>query len=217
MACGPGFILSTFRKYSASSRAAPTIPFAMFARQLRGAKISPQLTPLGLTGEGRLLWETQISDGRYSLHVSYCQLIPAIQVSIHRPVVHATARMTNGSVAKIEILPAGEGGPRRLDTTTVMNMRGIPFLTISEFIRAKLKIWAMCVNELSVTFPSLLIFSAFASRGEARDAHDITYALSRHWNRVDINRIPEQDMNAFVVRYPVAAPAWTAIKSKYNM
>lgn len=44
---------------------------------------------------------------------------------------------------EIEILPAGEAGPRHLDTTTVMKIQGIPFLTISEFIRAKLKTWMM--------------------------------------------------------------------------
>jgi len=44
---------------------------------------------------------------------------------------------------QIEILPAGETGPRRLDATTVMKVQGVPFLTISEFIRAKLKSWTM--------------------------------------------------------------------------
>lgn len=44
---------------------------------------------------------------------------------------------------QIEILPAGEAGPRHLDTSTVMKIQGIPFLTITEFIRAKLKTWMM--------------------------------------------------------------------------
>jgi len=110
------------------------------------------------------------------LHVTYRRPIPAIE---------------------IEILPAGEAGPRHLDTTTVMKIQGIPFLTISEFIRAKLKTWMI--------------------RGLERDAQDIAYALSNYWNRVDINRIPEQDMNHFVSRNVAAAPAWTAVKRKYGM
>jgi len=110
------------------------------------------------------------------LHATYRRLIPAID---------------------IEILAAGESGPRRLDNTTVMKLQGVPFLTISEFIRAKLKSWVI--------------------RGSDGDAQDISYVLSRYWNRVDINRIPEQDMGVFVSRNAIAAPAWTAIKRKYGM
>lgn len=55
------------------------------------------------------------------------------------------------------------------------------------------------------------------SRGLERDAQDIIYALSRYWNRVDINRIPDQDMNQFVTRYAAAAPAWVELKRKYGM
>ncbi|KAJ7154594.1 hypothetical protein C8R46DRAFT_960636 [Mycena filopes] len=97
----------------------------------------------------------------------------------------------------IEILPAGETGPRHLDSTTVMKMQGLPFLTISEFIRSKLKSWMI--------------------RGEDRDAQDISYILSRYWNRVDINRIPEQDMNHFVSRNTSVGPAWAAVRRKYGM
>jgi len=57
------------------------------------------------------------------LHVTYHKLIPSIA---------------------IEILPAGEAGPRHLDTTTVAKIHGVPFLTVSEFLRAKLKSWIMC-------------------------------------------------------------------------
>ncbi|KDQ59993.1 hypothetical protein JAAARDRAFT_592781 [Jaapia argillacea MUCL 33604] len=110
------------------------------------------------------------------LHATYHGFIPAVE---------------------IEILPAGEEGPRHLDSSTTMAIRGIPFLTVSEFIRAKLKTWG--------------------SRAQENDAQDIIYCLSRYWNRVDINRIPEDDMNTFVTRYPSAAPAWTAIKRKYGM
>jgi len=110
------------------------------------------------------------------LHVTYRRLIPAID---------------------IEILPAGEEGPRRLDGTTTMVIRGIPFLTVSEFIRAKLRTWTI--------------------RGLDRDAQDIIYVLTRYWNRVDVNRIPEHDMNQFVTRFQAAAPGWTAVKNKYGM
>jgi hypothetical protein len=62
-----------------------------------------------------------------------------------------------------------------------------------------------------------LNFGILFSGGEERNAMDIIYALSRHWNQVDINRIPESDMNHFVIRYSAAAPAWTAIRNKYGM
>ncbi|KDR68360.1 hypothetical protein GALMADRAFT_231325 [Galerina marginata CBS 339.88] len=98
---------------------------------------------------------------------------------------------------QIEILPAGETGPRHLDTSTVMKMQNVPFLTVSEFIRAKLKSWVI--------------------GGSDRDAQDISYVLIRYWNRIDINRITEQDMNVFVVRNAAAAPAWAALRRKYGM
>jgi len=110
------------------------------------------------------------------LHVTYHRLIPAVA---------------------IEILPAGEAGPRHLDATTITKIRGIPFLTVSEFIRAKLKTWMI--------------------RGSDKDGQEIAYVLSRYWDRVDINRIPEQDMRNFIVRNPTVAPAWTAVKRKYGM
>ncbi|KAF9260584.1 hypothetical protein L218DRAFT_871966 [Marasmius fiardii PR-910] len=97
----------------------------------------------------------------------------------------------------IEILPAGEAGPRRLDHNTIMRIQSVPFLTVSEFIRAKLKSWMI--------------------GGSPKDAHDIVYTLSRHWNKVDINRIPEADMNLFVSRNTSASPAWVAIKRKYGV
>ncbi|KIM69485.1 hypothetical protein SCLCIDRAFT_1207914 [Scleroderma citrinum Foug A] len=110
------------------------------------------------------------------LHATYRRLIPAIE---------------------IEILPAGEHGPRRLDASTTMSLKGIPFLTLSEFIRDKLKAWAI--------------------RGSERDARDITYTLCRYWNRLDINRVPEHDMNHFVTCHRPAALSWAALKRKYGM
>ncbi|KAJ7636877.1 hypothetical protein FB45DRAFT_450975 [Roridomyces roridus] len=110
--------------------------------------------------------------------------------------LHVTFRRFIPSI-EIEILPAGESGPRQLNSTTVMKMQGLPFLTISEFIRNKLKTWMI--------------------RGEDRDAQDIIYVLSRYWNRVDINRIPEQDMNHFVSRNASVGPAWAAVRRKYGV
>ncbi|KAI0316088.1 hypothetical protein OF83DRAFT_291044 [Amylostereum chailletii] len=110
------------------------------------------------------------------LHARYQRSIPAVE---------------------IEILPAGEDGPRRLDSLTVTIIRGIPFLTMSEFVRAKLKTWAI--------------------RGSERDAHDIAFIISRYWNTIDINRIPEQDMDRFAEVVVAAAPAWAALKRKYGM
>lgn len=126
--------------------------------------------------EGSDDFTTTLSPWTNRLHVTYRRFIPAIE---------------------IEILPAGEEGPRRLDEATTMIIRGIPFLTVSEFIRAKLRTWAI--------------------RGSERDAQDIIYVLTRYWNRVDANRVPEHDMNQFVARFGAAAPGWTAVKNKYGM
>ncbi|TDL22061.1 hypothetical protein BD410DRAFT_866125 [Rickenella mellea] len=106
------------------------------------------------------------------LHVTYHRVTPPINV---------------------EILPAGEEGPRRLDGSTVTTIRGLPFLTISEFVRAKIK-----------------------ARGLEHDAQDIVFALGRYWQLIDINRILDQDMDKFVLRYPAAAQAWAAIKNRYG-
>ncbi|KAF9078430.1 hypothetical protein BDP27DRAFT_1206655 [Rhodocollybia butyracea] len=100
---------------------------------------------------------------------------------------------------EIEILPSGEAGPRHLDTFTIINIQGIPFLNFSEFIRAKLKVSQYRCSGMS-----------------ARDAQDISLILSRYWNRIDINRIPEQDMNHFVARNNASQPWWSAIKRKYD-
>ncbi|KAF9226246.1 hypothetical protein BS17DRAFT_794444 [Gyrodon lividus] len=99
------------------------------------------------------------------LHATYRRLIPAIE---------------------IEILPAGEHGPRRLDSSTTMKLKGVPFLTLSE-------------------------------RGSDRDANDIVYTLCRYWNRLDLNRVPEHDMNHFVTCHRAAALSWAALKRKYGM
>ncbi|KIY47332.1 hypothetical protein FISHEDRAFT_45561 [Fistulina hepatica ATCC 64428] len=96
----------------------------------------------------------------------------------------------------IEILPAGETGPRILSGSAVMKIQTVPFLSITEFIRAKLKSWSI--------------------RGSARDVGDILFVLTRYWNRVDINRIPENDMNHFVAANSAAASAWLAVIKMYR-
>lgn len=69
-------------------------------------------------------------------------MIPPIEVSI--PVAEPVAsRLADSTLCQIEILPAGEEGPLRLDASTTAIIQGIPFLTVSEFIRAKLKTWIM--------------------------------------------------------------------------
>lgn len=110
------------------------------------------------------------------LHVRYNRCIPSVE---------------------IEILAAGESGPRRLDALTVAIVSRVPFLTTSEFVRAKLNAWMI--------------------RGLERDAQDIVFIMSRYWNSIDINRIPEHDMDRFVEMVGAAAPGWAAIKRKYGM
>ncbi|KAI0276715.1 hypothetical protein BGY98DRAFT_984501 [Russula aff. rugulosa BPL654] len=110
------------------------------------------------------------------LHVKYSRCIPQVE---------------------IEILAAGESGPRRLDALTVAIVSRVPFLTTSEFVRAKLNSWMI--------------------RGSERDAQDIVFIMTRYWNSIDINRIPEHDMDRFVEMVGAAAPGWAAIKRKYGM
>lgn len=55
-----------------------------------------------------------------------------------------------------------------------------------------------------------------SSRRLDHDAQDIIYALTRYWDRVDINRIPEQDMRELVARYPAAKPPWKELVKKYS-
>lgn len=119
---------------------------------------------------------TKASPWTNRLYVTYTQLIPAVD---------------------IEILPAGEAGPRRLDRATVMTLAGIPVLTYSELIRAKLKSWSI--------------------RQDALDAEDIIYVMTRYWDRIDINRVPEQDMKDFARLNPTVAPAWLELRRKYGL
>lgn len=119
---------------------------------------------------------TRSSPWTNRLHATYNRLIPSVD---------------------IEILPAGEEGPRRLDATTVTMLAGIPVLTFSEFIRAKLKAWVI--------------------RRAEHDAEDIIFVMTRYWSEVDINRIPDQDMREFVRQHPAAAAPWSELKTKYAL
>ncbi|CAK5272144.1 unnamed protein product [Mycena citricolor] len=130
------------------------------------------------------------------LHVSYRRFIPSIDVRLSSS-CRLPSSTDGGAHDQIEILPAGETGPRTLDATTTMKLQGLPFLTLSEFIRCKLKAWLI--------------------RGEDRDAQDLAYSFSRYWNRIDVNRIPEQDMSFFVAKNPAVGPAWAALRRKYGM
>ena len=59
--------------------------------------------------------------------------------------------------------------------------------------------------------------SCFTSRRADKDAEDIMYILARYWNRIDINRIPEQDMNDFVKHYKTVATPWAELRKKYGL
>ena len=58
---------------------------------------------------------------------------------------------------------------------------------------------------------------SFTSRRSDKDAEDIMYILARYWNRIDINRIPEQDMNDFVKHYKTVAAPWAELRKKYGL
>ncbi|KAF8329420.1 uncharacterized protein EI90DRAFT_1391998 [Cantharellus anzutake] len=96
---------------------------------------------------------------------------------------------------EIEIVQAGEGGPRQLNQTTIQILDDVPFLSPTEFLRAKIRAWAISA--------------------QAEDATDIAYVLARYWSVIDINRIPD-DMERFVQTYPQSAPSWQALQARYE-
>jgi hypothetical protein len=55
------------------------------------------------------------------------------------------------------------------------------------------------------------------SRQSEPDAREITYLLNRYWDKIDINRIPEQDMNDFAAAIPDASRAWASLQKKYGI
>ncbi|KZV85431.1 hypothetical protein EXIGLDRAFT_623096 [Exidia glandulosa HHB12029] len=96
----------------------------------------------------------------------------------------------------IEVKIAGEAGPRSLNQHTVISLQNVPWLSVTEFVRAKLKEWVL--------------------RAGAEDAHDIAFVLGQFHANIDINRIPEQDMARFVAAVPAAGPAWQAVRARYE-
>lgn len=136
-------------------REVPLTLSVAFERHLWEVKTLRSPTRHGQTGQADSLLSVAFAlTSERSLHTTYRGLIPAIDVSsfqIWFPV--PAAKFFN--LAKIEILPAGEEGPRRLDESTVMKIHGIPFLTVSEFIRAKLKCWIMYAATFSLFLVSL--------------------------------------------------------------
>jgi len=117
---------------------------------------------------------TTLSTWSNRLFVSYTEPIPAVD---------------------IEVVLAGERGPRRLDETTVTLIRHCPFLTATEFLRAKIRVWAI--------------------GHDPADATDIIFVLARYWNSVDLNRIPD-DIERFVQEFPQAAGPWNALRARYE-
>ena len=95
-----------------------------------------------------------------------------------------------------------------------MKIQGVPFLTITEYVRAKLNSWIMCVRHLFIS--TLRTLKRYSRRLDL-DAHDLLYVLARYWNSVDANRISDTDMNVFVHENPDAAPPWAAIRRKYDL
>lgn len=101
----------------------------------------------------------------------------------------------------------------------VTYLHGVPWLSITEFVRAKLKAWTVCVPPrffLHARSPGT-DSTALIRRGSERDARDIVFVLNKYWNTLDINRIPENDMERFVEVVPVAERAWIALKRRYSM
>ena len=52
--------------------------------------------------------------------------------------------------------------------------------------------------------------------GTEQDTQDIEWVLIHYWQSVNINRIPEYEMERFVAQHPQVAPAWTAIKERFS-
>lgn len=133
-------------KFHASCKVGPHTRSGSFATPSALRKISQPPHRLGLIGAKQLL-----PPSGFGPHLRCCfkatrKIPPLYSPNRSRSGhVYSPARTYSypGFYDEIEILSAGEEGPRRLDANTIMNIRGIPFLSISEYIRAKLKSWAM--------------------------------------------------------------------------
>ncbi|KAG8894730.1 hypothetical protein FRB99_001026 [Tulasnella sp. 403] len=109
---------------------------------------------------------------------------------------------------EIEILKAGETGPKRINPSNVMIINQLPFLSISEFIRAKMNDWVLYVNHPPPMTPVDLPFLPSASHGSEADAHDIIFVLCTYTQAVDLNRIQENEMDRFIKLYPGSNAAY---------
>jgi hypothetical protein len=130
----------------------------------------------------------------------FAKVTPVLFLSCDPPSETTTHTLTwpPKTLTQIEILNAGETGPKRLNRANVMVINQLPFLSISEFIRAKINVWL--------------------AHGSEGDAADIIYVLSQFAASVDINRIPEPDMDRFVTLHPgEARQAWASVRSRYGL
>lgn len=148
------------------------------------------------------------------LHATYRRLIPAIEVSLSH------SRTPSDKYNRVQIVDRDPGrrrdwsAPPRHDYGDENSGHSLSDCLGIHPCQAKKLDDVRHTRAIS----TLVIFlkTLTSSRGLDADAQDISYALSRYWNRVDINRIPEQDMNQFVSRNTAAAPAWSAVKRKYR-
>jgi hypothetical protein len=65
-------------------------------------------------------------------------------------------------------------------------------------------------------YSSLPILNLYCSRSNAEDAQDVIFILNRYWASIDLNRIPEADMDRLAMAYPAAEAPWNAIKERYQ-
>ena len=93
-------------------------------------------------------------------------------------------------------------------------LNNVPFLNVTEFLRAKMRAWTRLVSCSSDMIG--ISFDAQYSRRSQDDAEHVIFVLTRYWAQVDINRIQEDDMDRFVIQSPAAATAWKAIKRRYR-
>jgi hypothetical protein len=102
--------------------------------------------------------------------------------------------MLTPTFLQIDILPGGEYGPRTLDTCTVQPQHGIPFLSPTEFVRAKLRSWSMT--------------------GSTRDAADAAAVLVRCAEWIDPGRVDTAEVKALAAVHGEVIPAWTAVRRR---
>jgi hypothetical protein len=94
--------------------------------------------------KGSEVMSTAHSTWSARLFATYHETIPSVEVGSYiflvliRPIIKQRTR-------QIEILNCGETGPKRINATNIMMINHIPFLSVSEFLRAKMNAWLRCV------------------------------------------------------------------------